>query len=92
MCESHVSGCQLPACLAVKAQAIPWAVEAVGNVRVLVDVVVVVESDEAIPGGPAIHQHYRQQNKAADGPRRAAAWRAILRRFSLLGPTTHGWY
>ena len=67
MCESQVSGCQLQAWYAVIAQAIPSPVRPPLNVRVLVDVIVVVEVDEVVAGRLAEDGDHRQQQKAADG-------------------------
>ena len=69
--ESQVSGCQVDIWLAVNAQRTPAERQTMTNRRVGIDVLVVVEIDEAEAGGLAEHQ---PQPPAATG-RRRRAWR-----------------
>ena len=82
MWESHVSGCQLLASRLVKAHRTPSNAEALFNLRIVVDVFVVVKIDELVAEGLAEDESDRQQKPRAYGRRRRTGRRAIMRRVS----------
>ena len=97
-----MSGCQLAAWKCVKAQATAWAVKPSRDLRILVDVVLVVVVDELVPDRLAEDERHGHRQKAANGrggerfPRSGlgrnllfASAAAVVWQSVLLGSSTH---